>query len=109
MDETKATEANVGMALADLLRQMVVALVDDPAQVHIHGVQDIGGALLLNIAVAEGDVGKLIGKTGRTERSLRTILGGAAAKMGLRCELNIQETKVTRRNFIEPLPSTEDL
>jgi len=107
MAEAEAVEVSVEMELADLLRRMVVALVDAPDQVHIHGSVD-GGVLLLEVGVAEGDVGKLIGKTGRTARSLRTILSGAAGKMDMRCELNIQDAKVSRRNCAEPHAGQEE-
>ena len=77
--------------MAALLLQDGYRMVDDPAQVYIHGVQDIGGALLLNIDVAEGDVGKLIGKSGRTVGAVRVLLSAFAAKNGRRAMLEIVE------------------
>jgi hypothetical protein len=52
--EAEAVEVSAEMALADLLRRMVVALVDAPEQVHIRGSVD-GGVLLLEVGVAKGE------------------------------------------------------
>jgi uncharacterized protein len=50
-----------------------------------------GGATVLELRVAEGDVGKVIGKQGRTARAFRTLLGAAGMKLDRRYELEILE------------------
>ena len=75
--------------VVDVVRSMVCLLVEDRAGVRVHpawGTTDC----VLRILVAEGDLGKVIGKQGRTARSLRTIVAGASRKLGYRFELDIQ-------------------
>ena len=67
------------------------ALVDDPDAVHIETYTD-GDSAVLRLHVAPNDIGKLIGKQGRTARSLRTILGAASMKFHQRFALDIVET-----------------
>jgi predicted RNA-binding protein YlqC (UPF0109 family) len=77
-------------AMVSLVREMVFALVDEPEQVSVTELQR-DGCLVMDVVVAPGDVGKVIGKQGRTARSLRTILSAASMKAKIRCELNIYE------------------
>lgn len=84
------TEELRGNAMVDLVRSMVVALVDEPESVVVDGhLSD--GCMRVNVKVANGDAGKVIGKQGRTARSLRTIVGAAGVKYRVRCELNIDD------------------
>jgi predicted RNA-binding protein YlqC (UPF0109 family) len=85
---TKEIEA--GVAMRELMRGMVVALVDSPEQVLV-GVSVQERWVGVDVQVSPDDVGKVIGKQGRTARSLRTILGATAVKLGVAYELNIQE------------------
>ncbi len=73
-----------------LVAGMVKALVDYPDEVTVtaHAEQD-GTSLLLR--VAQADLGKVIGKQGRTARSMRTILGAASMKAQYRFSLDIQQ------------------
>ena len=66
------------------------ALVDEPERVF---VSEVGGmhTSILELKVAKADIGKIIGKQGRTARSLRTILGAASAKVRKRIVLEIVE------------------
>lgn len=77
--------------LANLVAYMVLGLVDDQESVKVE-TRLSGDSLELSLIVADGDIGKVIGKNGRTARSLRTILGAASMKHQLRCNLNIVET-----------------
>lgn len=77
-------------AIMSLVREMVFALVDEPEQVNVTELQR-DGCLVIDVMVAPNDVGKVIGKQGRTARSLRTILSAASMKAKVRCELNIYE------------------
>ena len=74
----------------DLIVEIARALVDAPEQVQVSSV--IGdGATVLQLRVAPTDVGKVIGKQGRTARSLRTILSAVSMKLHHRYTLEILE------------------
>lgn len=73
-----------------LVTEIAQALVDDPAAVNVEVILDQDTAVL-RLQVAPADVGKVIGKQGRTARSLRTILGAASMKHKRRFALDIVE------------------
>jgi hypothetical protein len=73
-----------------LLEQVTRALVDAPDQVSVNDVEE-EGETVLELTVAESDLGKVIGKSGRTARALRTLLSAAGAKSGKRYALEILE------------------
>ncbi|HZQ91763.1 MAG TPA: KH domain-containing protein [Terriglobales bacterium] len=73
-----------------LVEEIAKVLVDDPSQVSVEAV-DEGGETVLELRVAESDLGKVIGKQGRTARSLRTILAAASMKLHKRYTLEIIE------------------
>ena len=76
------------MALKELIEAIAQALVDEPDNVE---VQEIDGEhnSLIELRVAKNDIGKVIGKDGRTAQSMRTILTAAATKLGRRAHLDI--------------------
>ncbi len=76
--------------MKDLIMYIVKALVDHPEQVDIHELQG-EKTTVLELKVAQEDLGKVIGKQGRTARSIRTILNAAGTKAGKRCVLEIIE------------------
>ncbi len=71
-----------------LLEFLAKSLVDAPDAVSVEAVDDARG-LELNLTVAEGDYGKVIGKQGRTARCLRTIAAAAGEKAGKRVTVEI--------------------
>ncbi|HXS11464.1 MAG TPA: KH domain-containing protein [Acidobacteriaceae bacterium] len=73
-----------------LVTEIAQALVDDPAAVKVEVILEQDTAVL-RLEVAPSDVGKVIGKQGRTARSLRTILGAASMKHRRRFALDIVE------------------
>lgn len=75
--------------LVTVTEYMVQALVDHPEKVEVLGA-DVNGCLVISVRVGPGDIGKVIGRQGRTARSLRTILGAAGMTSGVRCSLNIE-------------------
>jgi len=79
---------------AEMMKQLVLeivrALVDQPEQVSIELLED-RDATVIRLRVAHQDIGKVIGKQGRTARSLRTILGAASMKLHHRFALDIME------------------
>ncbi|HKU21041.1 MAG TPA: KH domain-containing protein [Terriglobales bacterium] len=73
-----------------LVEQIARALVDEPGQVSVQSV-DGEQVTVLELRVAPGDLGKVIGKQGRTARSIRTILSAAGMKLRKRFTLEILE------------------
>jgi predicted RNA-binding protein YlqC (UPF0109 family) len=73
-----------------LIEQIAKALVDDPTQVAVDEYED-EGEQVLELTVAEGDLGKIIGRSGRTARALRTVLAAAGLKLHKRYALEIVE------------------
>jgi predicted RNA-binding protein YlqC (UPF0109 family) len=74
----------------ELVREIARALVDEPAAVEVTSV-DREDSTVLKLRVAPQDVGKVIGKQGRTARSVRTILGAVSMKLHHRYTLDILE------------------
>ena len=74
----------------ELVREIARALVDEPEAVDVKsaGREE---STVLKLRVAPGDVGKVIGKQGRTARSMRTILGAVSMKLHHRYTLDILE------------------
>jgi predicted RNA-binding protein YlqC (UPF0109 family) len=75
---------------AELVREIARALVDEPEAVEVESV-DRGDSTILELSVAPQEVGKVIGKQGRTARSVRTILGAVGTKLHHRYTLDILE------------------
>jgi predicted RNA-binding protein YlqC (UPF0109 family) len=76
--------------LKELIEYIVKALVDNPEKVE---VKEIAGekSIIYELKVGEGDLGKVIGKEGRTAKAIRTIITAAAMKQGKRTVLEIIE------------------
>lgn len=73
-----------------LVLDITKALVDEPGAVRLDAFSE-GGTTVLRLQVSAADLGKVIGKQGRTARSLRTILGAASMKLKQRFSLDIVE------------------
>jgi predicted RNA-binding protein YlqC (UPF0109 family) len=73
-----------------LIEQIAKALVDDPAQVSVNQVEE-GGESVLELTVGPNDLGRVIGKQGRTARAMRNLLGAAGLKLNKRFALEILE------------------
>ncbi|WP_263366206.1 KH domain-containing protein [Edaphobacter bradus] len=90
----QATQAATGndyvKSMMDLVTEIACALVDNPESVSVEAIDENEGTVL-RLHVAQSDVGKVIGKQGRTARSLRTILAAASMKMKHRFALDIVE------------------
>ena len=90
----EATPAANGQSSDERMRQLILeivqALVDQPDGVSVELIED-REATILQVRVAPQDIGKVIGKQGRTARSLRTILGAASMKLRHRFALDIIE------------------
>ena len=77
-------------SVKELVEDIARALVDTPEQV---SVREVSGehVTVLELRVAQTDIGKIIGKQGRTARSFRTLLGAAGMKLNRRFTLEILE------------------
>jgi uncharacterized protein len=75
-----------------LVTYLARALVDQPDQVGLR-VSEVDGARLFELKVAPEDVGKVIGRDGRTVNALRTLLGAAAHKQGQKARLEILDDR----------------
>ena len=76
------------MALKQLVQTLAEALVDDPASVDVAEIEGDNN-IILELRVAKNDIGKVIGKDGRTAQSLRTLVSAASIKIGRRAHLDI--------------------
>ena len=79
-----------GMSVRDLVEEIAKALVDIPENVVVREVQG-EQVTVLELRVDPTDLGKVIGKQGRTARSVRTLLGAAGMKLNRRFTLEILE------------------
>jgi predicted RNA-binding protein YlqC (UPF0109 family) len=79
-----------GFAVDELVREIARALVDEPELVEVESVTREENTVL-RLRVGPNDVGKVIGKQGRTARSVRTILGAVSMKLHHRYTLDILE------------------
>ncbi len=76
--------------MKDLINYIAQALVDHPEQVSVNEVEG-SQTSVLELKVAQEDIGKVIGKQGRTARAMRTILSAASDKKKKRTVLEIVE------------------
>lgn len=76
--------------MQELIQRIAEALVDNPQQVTVTVIEG-SQATVLELKVAKEDLGKIIGKQGRTARAIRTLLNAASAKQRKRVVLEILE------------------
>ena len=74
--------------MKDLVSQIAKALVDNPEQVSVRAIEG-EQTTVFELRVAQSDIGKVIGKQGRTAQSIRTILSAAGMKLKKRFTLEI--------------------
>jgi predicted RNA-binding protein YlqC (UPF0109 family) len=90
MIEATPTDSEPTERMKQLILEIVQALVDQPDDVSVEMLDD-HDSTVIRLRVAHQDIGKVIGKQGRTARSLRTILGAASMKLHHRFALDILE------------------
>jgi predicted RNA-binding protein YlqC (UPF0109 family) len=73
----------------DLLAYLARALVDNPDQVSVVSYDEDDGSLVLELHVAEDDVGKVIGRNGRTINALRTVVRASSVRLGRRVLVDV--------------------
>jgi len=76
--------------LSKMIKYMAKMLVDLPDQVEVNEING-ENTTVIELKVAKEDLGKIIGKQGRTARAVRTILNGASTKLRKRTVLEIVE------------------
>ena len=81
----------------EFVEYVVKALVDNPEKVKVSRTVDEMG-VLINLAVDSSDMGKVIGKEGRTAKSIRTLLRVLGAKNNARVNLKIEEPEGGRQD-----------
>ena len=74
-----------------LLVELARALVDEPERVAVEQFEEDDGTVVLELAVADEDYGKVIGRGGRTANALRTVVKAAAVRDGRRVLVDIVE------------------
>ena len=75
--------------MQDLVAELARRLVDEPSEVRVEAYEEDDGTLVLELIVAESDVGKVIGRQGRLARALRTIVRAGGVASGRRLALEI--------------------
>ncbi len=78
--------------MKDLVDYLAKSLVDNPDAVDVKEIQG-EAASVLELRVAKEDLGRIIGKQGRTAKSIRTILNAAATRVNRKVVLEIVEEK----------------
>jgi len=79
-----------GAVMKELVELIATSLVDEPDQVQVTEIEG-EKVTVIELRVAPGDLGKVIGKQGRTARSIRTLLNATATKLRKRAVLEILE------------------
>jgi uncharacterized protein len=73
----------------ELLAYLARALVDEPDQVEVESFEEDDGTIVLELHVAEGDAGKVIGRGGRTAAALRNVIKASSVKQGRRVLVDV--------------------
>ena len=76
--------------MQELVEYIAKSLVDRPEEVRV-SLEEKEDVTVLHLSVAKEDLGKSIGRQGRTARALRTLVNAASAKQERRCILEIEE------------------
>lgn len=76
--------------MKELIHYIATALVDHPDQIQIKETEQ-DDSIIIELTVAKEDLGKVIGKQGRTARAMRSLLSAAAGKANKRSRLEIME------------------
>ncbi len=74
--------------MKDLLEYLAKSLVDHPDEVHVELIES-GATVVLELSVADDDIGKVIGRQGRIARAMRTIVKASAVRDGRRVIVEI--------------------
>lgn len=76
--------------MKELIEEIAKALVDNPDEVHVNEIEG-EQSTIIELRVGTSDIGKVIGRQGRTANAIRVILGAAGMTIGKRINLEIIE------------------
>jgi predicted RNA-binding protein YlqC (UPF0109 family) len=79
-----------GMPMRELIEQIAKAIVEKPEEVQVRGIEG-ENAIVIELRVAKDDIGKVIGKKGKTISAMRTILNATRAQKRKRQVLEVIE------------------
>ena len=74
--------------MLELVEYLAKSLVDDPSWVRVSQKEE-GDGIVLELSVAEGDMGQVIGKQGRIAKAIRTVVKAASARTGKKSTVEI--------------------
>jgi hypothetical protein len=75
--------------MEELVKTIAQSIVDEPTEVHVNKVEG-DKSVIIELSVADDDMGKVIGKQGRIARAIRTVVKAAATKDGKKVVVDIQ-------------------
>ena len=75
--------------MKELLEYLAKGLVDSPEAVAVESFEEDDGTVVLELHVADDDVGKVIGRSGRTINALRTVVRASSARLGRRVLVDV--------------------
>ncbi len=87
------------MNIQELVEYIARSLVEDPSQVQVK-VTENGNALNLELHVAPGDMGRVIGKGGRVANAIRTLVRVAAVRQGKRATLEVIDQTTPEKRVV---------
>jgi predicted RNA-binding protein YlqC (UPF0109 family) len=79
MSDSQTASATHAPTASSVLTHIVKSIVDTPDAVKIESIED-EGRIILEVRVAEGDLGRVIGRRGRTAQSIRAVVRAAASR-----------------------------
>ena len=79
MSDAQTANATLAPTASSVLTHIVKSIVDTPDAVKIDSIED-EGKIILEVRVAEGDLGRVIGRRGRTAQSIRAVVRAAASR-----------------------------
>jgi predicted RNA-binding protein YlqC (UPF0109 family) len=79
MSDAQTASATLAPTASSVLTHIVKSIVDTPDAVKIESVED-EGKIILEVRVADGDLGRVIGRRGRTAQSIRAVVRAAASR-----------------------------
>jgi predicted RNA-binding protein YlqC (UPF0109 family) len=82
MSEQRSAAGTPAQVPRELLEYLAEGLVDEPEQVSVEQFEGDDGTIVLELCVAPGDYGKVIGRGGRTAHALRSVVKAAATGEG---------------------------
>ena len=77
--------------MKELIEFIAKALVDNPDAISISEEEDADGTIVVKLAAAQADMGRIIGKQGRPAKAMRTLLNAKATRESKRASLQIME------------------